>query len=579
MANKIIRTRSDFLSLIPESQRSNAQSLIAALLHARGENGEELDYSLKKLSSPLLMKGMSEAVALLEAAFKQGQRILVVGDFDADGATSIAVALRSLRALGAAHVNFIVPNRFEYGYGLTPEIVALAEQEKPDLLITVDNGIASIDGVAVARQAGIKVLITDHHLPGEQVPEADAIVNPNQRGCEFPSKNLAGVGVIFYVMLALRARLREINWFNEQGLLEPNLAQFLDLVALGTVADVVPLDYNNRILVAQGIERIRAGLCCPGIVALLKVASRSPEKLSASDFGFAIGPRLNAAGRLDDMSVGIACLLSDDWPECLNIATELDALNRERRAIEASMQLDAIRDLQALAEDGQGRNAVCLCRDDWHQGVVGIVASRIKDRLHRPVIAFADTGDGELKGSGRSIAGVHLRDVLDRVATSTPGLLSKFGGHAMAAGLSLPAARFDEFSVAFDVAVAQILTDELKEPVIWSDGALQSEQLSLLHAEAIRDSGPWGQAFPEPVFDGVFKLVEQRIVGAKHLKMMLTPEESSSLLLDAIAFNVDLELWPNQEQILVRLAYKLDVNEFRGRRSVQLIVDHLQLHE
>ncbi|WP_096087249.1 single-stranded-DNA-specific exonuclease RecJ [Agaribacterium haliotis] len=576
MSQKIIKRRSDEVTNLSVAERRDPQALVKALLRARGEKDEGLDYGLKHLHSPKLMKGIDDGVELLVQALKGQQRILIVGDFDADGATSTAVAIRGLKALGAYQVDYLVPNRFEYGYGLTPEIVALACENKPDLLITVDNGISSIDGVAAAQAQGIKVLVTDHHLPGKSLPDAEAIVNPNQPGCEFPSKNLAGVGVIFYLMLALRAKLREINWFTERSIAEPNLAIFLDLVALGTVADVVPLDYNNRILVAQGLERIKAGAACPGILALLKVASREHTKVSAADFGFAIGPRLNAAGRLDDMSIGIRCLLSDDWLQSLEVAAELDSLNKERRAIESSMQADALKDLEQLAEDGAGQNGVSLYREDWHQGVVGIVASRIKDRLHRPVIAFADADELEVKGSGRSISGLHLRDVLDEVATSNPGLVSKFGGHAMAAGISLPKERLEEFSRAFDLVCERNLTDELKEPVLWSDGPLSSEQLSLVHAEALKSAGPWGQAFPEPVFDGRFRLLEQRIVGAKHLKMLLADEAHDGLVLDAIAFGVDLELWPNPDVQSLRLVYKLDVNEFRGRRSVQLLVDDLQ---
>lgn len=575
--NKKIIHRSDFLEHIPASERSQPEALVFALMQARNEQLDENSYALSNLHKPELMKGIGEAVAILIEALVSQKRILIVGDFDADGATSTAVLYRSLIAFGAQYLNYLVPNRFEYGYGLTPEIVALGQQYAPEIIITVDNGISSIEGVAAAKALGICVIVTDHHLPGRELPDADAIVNPNQPGCEFPSKSLAGVGVIFYVMLALRAGLRQSQWFTQKEIPEPNLAQFLDLVALGTVADVVPLDRNNRILVAQGLQRIRAKSCCVGILAILKIANRDFEKISANDFGFAIGPRLNAAGRLDDMSVGIRCLLSNDWREALDIATELDSLNKERRAIEASMQVDAERDLGELLErDLADKNGLCLYREDWHQGVVGILASRIKDRQHRPTIAFAAAGEGELKGSGRSIAGIHLRDVLDELASSNPGLLKKFGGHAMAAGVSIEQSRFAEFEAAFDLVVGRLLSDEMKEPIVVSDGCLSAEQCSLAHAQAIKDAGPWGQAFPEPIFNGVFRLIDQKIVGAKHLKLLLGFGEFSDLVFDAIAFNVDLDFWPNTAAREVSIAFKLDVNEFRGRQSVQLMVEYIE---
>ena len=537
------------------------------------------DYSLKNMLAPTSMKGIEAAVLLLDHALQAQQNILIVGDFDADGATSTALLYRCLRAFGFHHVNFLVPNRFEFGYGLTPEIVDLAASQSPDLIITVDNGISSIDGVVAAKQRGIKVLVTDHHLPGAILPDADAIVNPNQPGCEFGSKNLAGVGVIFYVMMALRAHLRDNSWFATQELLVPNMAQFLDLVALGTVADVVPLDGNNRILVAQGIERIRAGASSAGILAMLKVANRNAERIVADDFGFAVGPRLNAAGRLDDMSIGIRCLLSDNWVEALGIAQELDSLNQQRKAIESSMQVEAIRDLDNinLGDGAEAKNGICLFRDDWHQGVVGIVASRIKDRTHRPTVAFSRVDDNELKGSGRSIPGVHLRDVLDEIATKNPGLLTKFGGHAMAAGMSLKESALAEFSLEFDSVVGKYLTDDMREPLVHSDGNLDPHQLTLAYAEAIRQAGPWGQTFPEPQFDGLFRLVNYKRVGANHLKMMLSLGEFSEIVLDAIAFNVDEALWPTQDTRMLRVVYKLDVNEYRGRQSLQLMVVYFEL--
>lgn len=555
----------------------NTVPLLQRLYAARGVTGEEqLRYELKRLLQPQL-KGLEAALELLISALQQQQRILIIGDFDADGATSTALAMRCLKAMGHAPVEFLVPNRFEYGYGLTPEIVEVAAQLRPDLLVTVDNGISSFQGVARARALGIRVLVTDHHLPGAELPEADAIVNPNQPGCGFLSKSAAGVGVVFYVMSALRSRLREIGWFNETRP-EPNLAVFLDLVALGTVADVVPLDFNNRILVAQGLQRMRAGLACPGIKALLQVGGRDWQKLSTMDLGFVVGPRLNAAGRLDDMSLGIRCLLTDHDGEALQLAQELDLLNRDRRAIEASMQKEALVSLEAMTEELQGNlpPGICLYREDWHQGVIGILASRIKDRWHRPVIVFADDESGGLKGSGRSIAGLHLRDILDEVATTHPGLLHKFGGHAMAAGLSLERQHLALFTEAFAHVVRRHLGDQGLEPVIDSDGELSAGEFNLDLALQLEQGGPWGQAFPEPIFDGEFHLVSQKLVGEKHLKMVLAPATAPDTLVDAIAFNVDLSLWPNSVCSRVLAAYKLSVNDFRGSRNLQLMVDYME---
>lgn len=546
-------------------------------LSRRLHNTGELEYSLDSLHSYTLLKGIDDAAELLAVTVQQRKRILIVADFDADGATSCAVAVRGLRLLGARDVRFVVPNRFAFGYGLTPEIVAVAAQQQPDLLITVDNGISSIDGVAAARQRDMQVLITDHHLPGESLPEADAIVNPNQPGDAFPSKHLAGVGVIFYVLTALRARLREQQWFSRTGVAEPNLAQLLDLVALGTVADVVPLDHNNRVLVSQGLMRIRAGRCCAGISALLEAAGRNPRQLVASDLGFAVGPRLNAAGRLEDMTLGIACLLTDDADQARVMAARLDQLNQERRTIEAQMQEEALAAIAALRigdEDPALPVGVCLYQEQWHQGVIGILASRIKDRLHRPVIAFAQANADELKGSARSVPGVHIRDVLDAVAARHPGLLSKFGGHAMAAGLSLEKQNLAAFSAAFDEEVRRHLAPEDLRGVILSDGELAPEDLNLNLAELLRGAGPWGQAFPEPLFDGLFEIVSRRIVGERHLKLVLaTPGHDG--LLDAIAFNTSDLTWPRDLR-RAHVAYKLDVNEYRGQRSAQLLVEHLE---
>jgi len=481
--------------------------------------------------------------------------------------------------MGAKQVSYLVPNRFEYGYGLTPEIVELAKQQQPDLIVTVDNGISSIDGVSAAKVADIDVLVTDHHLPGAALPAADAIVNPNQPGDEFPSKNLAGVGVIFYVMLALRTYLRENGWFEQQQILEPNLATLLDIVSLGTVADVVPLDHNNRILVSQGLARIRKGVCCPGINALLNVGKRNPHNIVASDLGFAVGPRLNAAGRLEDMSLGIECLLADDPDAAMLLAQRLDELNRERREIEGEMQaqaLDCLANIKLGIKDEDASVGLCLFDETWHQGVVGIVASRIKDRYHRPVIAFAlanadvESDGAEIKGSARSIKGVHMRDLLDTIAARHPGLLSKFGGHAMAAGMTLKASDLKAFEVAFNEELRRCVDDEILQDVIHSDGELESDEFSLELAEALRAGGPWGQAFPEPIFDGAFDVVQQRIVGEKHLKLVLQPVGSRNTI-DAIAFNHS-EMTGDQ----LHAAYRLDVNEYLGRRTVQLMIEHIE---
>ena len=548
--------------------------LLTRLYAARGvQSAAELDKGLARLIPYQQLKGIDAAVDLLVQALQQRQRILIVGDFDADGATASSVGVLGLRMLGAAHVDYLVPNRFEYGYGLTPEIVAVALQRQPELLVTVDNGISSVDGVTAAKAAGLKVLVTDHHLPGPELPAADAIVNPNQPGCAFPSKALAGVGVMFYVLLALRARLRELGWFAKAGIAEPNLGELLDLVALGSVADVVPLDANNRILVHQGLERIRAGRARPGLRAVLEVAGRQHARITSTDLGFILGPRLNAAGRLDDMSLGIECLLCEDEALARDMAQQLDELNKDRKAIEQGMQREALAQLKdlPLADMPFG---LCLFEPDWHQGVIGILASRLKERYHRPAIAFADAGDGLLKGSARSVPGLHIRDALDAVAARHPGLISKFGGHAMAAGLSLPQEHFGAFAAAFDAEVRRQLSEDDLTGRLLSDGQLGAEEFHLELAKALRHAGPWGQHFPEPLFHGVFQIVTQRVVGEKHLKLVLKTE-CGSLTLDGIAFNVDRDIWPNPNVRWVELAYKLDVNEYQGRESVQLMVAHL----
>ena len=557
---------------------SGLDPLLARIYGGRGvTRGEQLELGLDRLLPPTDLLNAGAAADLLAGALAAGQCILVIGDFDADGATSTALAVAALEQFGAAQVDYLVPNRFEFGYGLTPEIVALARTRNPDLIITVDNGISSLEGVAAAREAGIATLITDHHLAGRELPAADVIVNPNQPGCEFASKHLAGVGVIFYVLLALRAELRARGWFAQRGIAEPRLGDYLDLVALGTVADVVPLDRNNRILVSAGLQRIRAGRARPGIAALLAVADRKPGTVVASDLGFAVGPRLNAAGRLDDMSIGIECLLSDEPGRAQDYAARLHQLNCERRVIEEDMQREATAALDELQLGAEpiAPVAVALYDPGWHQGVIGILASRIKDRIHRPAIAFADGDSGQIKGSARSIPGVHIRDILDAVASRHPGLVSRFGGHAMAAGLTLAVGDFPRFSRAFQDEVARHARDVDLQAVIESDGELQEHQLNLEVAARLRYAGPWGQHFPEPLFDGRFQLIQQRLVGEKHLKMVLQPSGGSRTV-DAIAFNIDPARWPDHRVREVELAYRMDINDFRGRRALQLVVEDLK---
>ena len=545
--------------------------LLTRIYAARGvQSAVELEKGLARLLPVHLLKGMDAAVQLLAQALEQRQRILIVGDFDADGATASCVGVLGLKMLGAAHVDYLVPNRFDYGYGLTPEIVEVALQRQPDVLITVDNGISSIDGVAVAQAAGLKVIVTDHHLPGAELPSADAIVNPNQPGCEFPSKALAGVGVMFYVLLGLRAHLRNSGWFAEQSIAEPNLAELLDLVALGSVADVVPLDANNRILVHQGLARIRAGRARPGLKAILEVARRDHRRLVSTDLGFIVGPRLNAAGRLDDISLGIECLLCEDPDAALQQAQQLELLNQERKQIEQGMQREALMQLKDLPLDNLPFG-LCVFEPEWHQGVIGILASRMKDRYHRPVIAFADAGDGEFKGSARSVAGLHIRDALDTVATRFPELISKFGGHAMAAGLTVQRIHYEAFAKAFDAEVRRQLTADDLAGRIYSDGSLSADEFDMQLAQQLRQAGPWGQHFPEPLFHGDFKILSQRLVGERHLKLMLQSLENAPPV-DAIAFNIDLDIWPNPSIQKAQVAYRLDVNEFRGNQSLQLIV-------
>ncbi|ALG68200.1 single-stranded-DNA-specific exonuclease RecJ [Beggiatoa leptomitoformis] len=558
-------------------QQTDINPIIQRILASRQINPDtQLNHTLKYLLPYHQLNGIQPAVALLKEALSQQQRILIVADYDADGATSCSVAVKALRLMGAKHVAYLVPNREKHGYGLTPEIIDLAMPFCADLLVTVDNGISSIAGVARAKACNIKVLITDHHLPPPQLPAADAIVNPNQSDDVFPSKNLAGVGVIFYVMLALRAALREADWFTQQALPEPNLAELLDLVALGTVADVVKLDYNNRILVAQGLARMRANSCSAGIRALIKVAQREQSELVAGDLGFALGPRLNAAGRMDDMSYGIACLLSENDAEAWEHAQNLDMLNQERRVVEAEMHQEALAQLADVQLQLNENLPVGLCLFDekWHQGVIGILASRIKDRLHRPVIVFTVSNNNEIKGSARSVAGVHIRDVLENIAMQHPQLLSRFGGHAMAAGLSLAREDYATFCQLFDEAVRHYLPPEDIQGKIYTDGELSPSDFTLPFAEQLRHLLPWGQDVPEPIFEGIFEILDKRILKNSHLKMVVRPLPAG-LPVDAIAFNMaDVPLSANAPT--VKMAFRLEVNFYKGLKSLQLMVDYLE---
>ena len=563
---------------------SSVHPVLQTVFAARGlQHDAELDLALAGLLPPSGLLNMTQAVALLMTSLQAEKRILIVADFDADGATSCALALLCLRAFGFRHVDYLVPNRFEFGYGLTPEIVEVARTRQPDLIVTVDNGIASHAGIALARQHGIDVLVTDHHLPASTLPDATCILNPNQSGCSFASKALAGVGVVFYLMMALRTALRAQNWFADQGIREPNMAAWLDLVALGTVADVVPLDRNNRRLVRHGLQVIRSGRARPGILAVLELAGRNLASITANDLGFAVGPRLNAAGRLDDMTRGIECLLTDEPFIAREMARELNGLNEDRKLIEQGMQTEALEHLHQLNLEVSALRSVCLHDSRWHQGVIGILASRLKERLHKPVLVFADAGtdaQGELqiKGSARSITGVHIRDLLDAVATHNPGLLTKFGGHAMAAGLSLRQRDFVAFTAALEKEL-EAHDEECFMRQTFTDGGLDSGCFSLEFAALLREAGPWGQHFPEPVFNGDFRVISVRVLSGKHLKLVLQIPDSQQIV-DAIAFNQTAEVLARAEQgrEVVRMLYKLDINEYRGLSSPQLMIETLEFY-
>lgn len=575
--SKTVRRRSADDKAIESLITEGVDPLLARIYASRQVTSTvELERQLAGMLVPGSFKDMDIAVSLLADAVEQQQQIVIIGDYDADGATSSALSILALRAMGLATATYLVPNRFTHGYGLTPRLVDEAKALRAELLVTVDNGIAAIAGVEAAHAAGMKVVVTDHHLPGDVLPAADAIVNPSQPGCGFASKNIAGVGVIFYVMAALRATLVARGWFRDQAIAVPNMADFLDIVALGTVADVVPLDKNNRILVHQGLARIRAGKARPGILHILELAKRSYHRVVASDMGFAIGPRLNAAGRLDDMSLGVECLLTSDAIRAAEIAAELDDLNQDRKSIEGSMQQEADQALASLQVNEAALPwGLCLFDQSWHEGVIGILASRIKDKHHRPVIIFAQGDDGAVKGSARSIAGFHMRDAIAAIDAKNPGLIHKFGGHAMAAGLTIAPENYQHFSQLFDQQAHSMLTEDELQAVVMSDGELGPEQFTLDLAHRLREAGPWGQRFAEPIFDGEFTLVQQRLVGGSHLKMVLAPNGFDGLLIDAIAFNIDPKQWPNLAVNRVSLAYKLDINEFRGKQTVQLLVDNL----
>ncbi|CAE6927088.1 single-stranded-DNA-specific exonuclease RecJ [Vibrio owensii] len=566
------------LSLLPDS----IPAILKRIYINRGiTDVAQLETSARGLHSYQQLGGIDKAVELLFQAIDEKKRIIVVGDFDADGATSSALSVLALRMLGSNNVDYLVPNRFEDGYGLSPEVVDQALELGAEMIMTVDNGVSSIEGVRYAKENGITVLVTDHHLPGQVLPDVDAMVNPNLDSCAFPSKALAGVGVAFYLMMALCVHMRKQNWFAQQGMQEPKLMELIDLVALGTVADVVPLDENNRILVHQGLQRIRAGKARPGIQALIEVAKRDARRLVASDFGFALGPRINAAGRLDDMSFGVELLMCNNIHAARRMASELDGLNQTRKEIEEGMKQEAMAFCERLqfGENSELPYGLALFQRDWHQGVIGILASRIKEKFHRPVIAFADGGEGTIKGSCRSIPGLHMRDALDFIDTQNPGLIIKFGGHAMAAGLTIKEQDFERFSRLFDDVVKKELDEAALKGVIMSDGELKPEEFSMHVAEQLRSGGPFGQAFPEPIFDGEFKVLHQKLVGEKHLKLMLEPlykGHPTNVMIDGIAFNVDLRRWPDASVKTVRLAYKLDVNEFRGNQSLQLMIDHIE---
>ncbi len=566
MSNKIIKQRKPITTI-----QLSDNPLLNRLYQARDiKTSQQLEYGLKNLHSPMQFANVEKAIDLLIEIYHQQKKIIIVGDFDADGATSTSLLLLALKQFGFLNVDYLIPDRFSQGYGLSSSVAQMAIDLGAEVVITVDNGVSSVEGVALLKQHNIQVLVTDHHLPPEELPNADVIINPNLVDCGFPSKSLAGVGVIFYVMLALRSRMREQGLFKDK---EPNLAELLDLVALGTVADVVPFDHNNRILVHQGLNRIRSGYCRAGIKALVEIAKRDISQLKASDLGFAIAPRLNAAGRLENMALGVELLICDNMSVARQLAFELDSLNQTRKEFEQDMKTEALSLCAKLPNLMQNTQAygIVMYQPDWHQGVIGILASRIKDQFNRPVIAFAqESEDSEfIKGSARSISGLHMRDLLESIDQKYPNLILKFGGHAMAAGLTIHQDNFLKFQQVFDEVVNELVSPELLQNIIYTDGELQPNEFNSETARLIQENGPWGQAFPEPIFEGEFKIIQQRLVGGKHLKMMV---EIHNQLFDAILFNADLQQFPDLSIKTARLVYSLDINEFRGNTSLQLLV-------
>lgn len=558
-------------------QENALPRLIQKLYLTRGVNSNDFSIQLANLLPFDTLLNIDKVTQRLVTALQFQQRIVVIGDFDADGATASALAVSVLQAFGAKNVQFLVPNRFDFGYGLSEGIVEVAHSLAPDLLLTVDNGISNHEGVARAIDLGMDVIITDHHLAGESLPNTPWIINPNQPNCQFPSKCIAGVGVIFYVMSALRKALSQINWFAEQSIDVPNMAKFLDLVALGTVADVVPLDRNNRIMVKYGLKRIQQGLARPGIMSLMQVCGKNFMEAASSDLGFYVAPRLNAAGRLDDMSIGIQCLLSENMSDAMVKAQILHDFNQERREIENEMKTQALEDLQTsyglLQDDKQLPSAICLFQESFHQGVIGILAGRLKEKFKKPTIIFAKGQNDELKGSARSIEGLNIRDVLANIDRFHPGLILKFGGHAMAAGLSIQQKDFEIFKLALNEEVKLNGVESSDE--IWTDGGLSPDELNLQTVDMIHKAGPWGQHFPEPSFDNVFKIIEQRIVGLKHLKLTLQPLNQNGMI-DAIAFNIDVDVWPNHRCQFLHAVYQLDKNVYQGRQKLQLRIMHME---
>ncbi|WAJ71347.1 single-stranded-DNA-specific exonuclease RecJ [Catenovulum adriaticum] len=562
---QIVRRTAELTDQLPQNLHPLLRDV---LLKRQVTNATQLDLTVKQLAKPVLAD-IDVAVELLHQAILLDKNILIVGDFDADGATSTALTYSALKQVGAKKIDFLVPNRFDFGYGLSEPLVDIAQQMNAELIITVDNGIACLAGVAKAKALGISVIVTDHHLPGPNLPNADAIINPNRADCPFPSKNIAGVGVAFYLMLALRAHLRQQNYFSQYQIAEPNFAELLDLVALGTVADVVPLDNINRILVQQGINRIRQGYCRPGIRALLDISQKDHKQLVSSDFGFALGPRLNAAGRLDDMSLGISCLLAPDYTHAMHLASRLDELNKERRSIEASMQTEALKTMEQVHFE-KIPAGICLFQDDWHQGVIGILAGRIKERFHRPVVIFAEDNDDVLKGSCRSITGFHIRDALEAIDSQYPGIIIKFGGHAMAAGLSIHKSKFEQFKQAFELIIDERIQPHLLTNTILSDGELQAQDLTVEVADLLKKAMPWGQCFDSPVFDDIFTVAQEKLLQEKHLKLVLIHQ--SGIAVDAIWFNYNPKYWKLGKNTQMHAAFQLDVNHFRGKSQVQLIL-------